>query len=543
MQEELAERRTGGDSSIPPRRDPRWRDFVGLLLAAAGAAICVHAYALRLSYFGDEILLLESVLPRGWGELAQPLGRNQAAPLGFVYLLELSIAVLGENKLGFRAVPMAAAVASMFLFWVFIRGLVHGWPAWFGMAVFACGSYTAYYAQQTKQYTLELAVALGLLCLTGWVVRGGLTLRRVVVFGVAGAGLLWFSISGVFILGGCGLVLSVVAWRSGRRAAVAAVVGAGLLSLASFAGQYLLVLQHYGGNAYLHDYWNPFYLRLIPRLPFRLLGQAAGVFTRPVDLGFPQLGLLVSLLGVAAAARGRSALAWAVLVTWGLLILASWLERYPYGDRQVLFALPLLIGLVALGLRWLADLGPRAHAVAALAAALMLVEPVFTAGHIEADDALEPVLAEVRPRLEPGDTVWVERGAVYPYYFLASRDPAFDLSLAEVMPSDQPDSRRLAVLDELERFAGRDRVWLLISHSSERRGVDARNHILFVAEQLGRRLEHFEAGDTSATLFDFTRRPEIDRSPDAMPRFRSVLFDFPEPLGRRPDPTDPESSP
>jgi len=492
-----------------------WRDAIGLLIASCGATLCVQAYLQQHSLFIDEARLLENVLSRRWSELTDPLTQGQAAPVGFLYLLKLSIAWVGENKLGFRAVPMVGGVASMFLFWGLMRRLVRGWPAWLGMAVFASGSWTVYYAQQTKQYTVELAVALALLCLLEGVARRGLTAWRLAGLAVAGAVATWLSVTAVIVLAGCGAVLLVMAIRGKRPAMVGAVLGVGVLWVGSFLVQYVLVLNDYSDDEFLANYWRPFYLRVIPQLPHRVLGQLSGVFTRPVDLELHQLGFALWALGMWAAARSRRALPWALVAGWLVLAGLSMAGEYPYGDRQVLFALPMLIGLMVMGVAWLRTLGRPGEVLAIVAALTVASAPVFslvnnltnTGGHVRADDELEPVILELRERVEPGDIVWVGRGAAYMTRFLATHSDAYDLAPAELRYSQRITGQRHWVLDEIQSFRGQPRVWLLMSHSLGRSGVDELVYVQLLAKQMGQKIDVIQRGDSIAALFDFTAGP------------------------------------
>ncbi|MEM9418460.1 MAG: hypothetical protein AAGA25_05295 [Planctomycetota bacterium] len=492
---------------------PWWRDAVGLLIAAIGGALCVKAYLAQHSLFIDEARLIENVLSRSWSELTEPLTQEQAAPVGFLYLVKLSIAWVGDDKLGFRAVPMAAAVASMLLFWCLIRQLVRGWPAWFGMVVFAAGSSTVYYAQQTKQYTVELAVALLSLCVMGWIAKRRLSGLRLLVFAVVGALATWLSVTAVMVLAGCGVVLLVLAAREKRPAMIVAVLGVGVLWVGSFLGQYMLVLSEYRGSDYLVDYWKPFYLRLNPYLPHRIFGQLGGVFIQPVDLQLHQLGLLLWTIGLWVAVVSRRALPWALVTAWFTLTLMSYLGHYPYGDRQVLFALPLLIGPMAMGLGWINEQGRHGQIAAIILALAVATGPVFTARTIEADDDLEPVILELAERVQPGDLVWVDRGAMYMVSFLQARSDDFDLAPASVRFTELVDGQRHWAVSEIRALDGKPRVWLLMSHAMGRQGVDEINFVLLLAKQQGQQLAEIKRGDSSATLFDFS----ADGTPAPLP--------------------------
>ncbi len=538
----------GGDTQTSPSPDtqaapgpcgPWWWDALGLLIAAAGGFLCIEAYLGQHSLFVDEMRLLESVINRGFGQLTEPLAQEQAAPVGFLFLLKLSMEWIGEDKLGFRAVPMAAAVGSMFLFWLLIRQLVTGWPAWFGMAVFASGSWLTYFAQQTKQYTLELAVSLTLFCLLAWIARRGLRGWRLVIFALAGAAATWFAVTAVIVLAGCGVVLLVLAIRQRNKAMIAAVVGVGVVWVGSFLAQYALVLSAYRESDYLATFWEDFYLQINPRLPHRLFGQLAIVFDRPVDLPMFQLGFGVWALGLYAAVRSRRALPWALVGAWAVLAAMSFAGQYPYGQRQVLFALPIFIGLMAMGLAWLRTLGRAGEGMALALGALLASGTLLTAGNVEADNDLEPVMLELRQRVQPGDIVWVDRGAMYSVGFLQSISDEFDLAPATIQYTTLVDGQRHWALADLQSLQGKPRVWLLMTHSIGRGGLNEITFVQMLAKQMGQPREQIQHGDAFATLFDFTAEPSpppIPAGPQADVNDLPIEFDKP---ATPPTPTPP----
>ncbi len=491
-----------------------WRDGLGFGIAALGIAICVSAYLAQLSLFIDEVNLLRSVIGRGLTQWLEPLTNDQAAPVGYVILLGASIAAWGEQELAFRLVSVIAACLSMPLFWLFIRRLVGGWPALAGMLIFAVNSTLAYYAQQTKQYTLELFIALLLLLLTQWVCRSRLTVIRLLL--LAGAGLIatWFSASAIFILAGCGVALLVTAWKRpvGRGWSLPTIFAMGVIWIASFFAHYHSVLRHYSDDDFLVGYWRPFYLRLVPTRPDKLLDQLAAVFINPVDLTMYQLGWIVWVVGmIVLAIHQRTAIGYGLISAWLGLALAAVLEIYPYGDRLILFALPLLIGPLAVGISYLWMQRSWAFRLAAIGiAAVLLAQPVLTGGGIKADDDIKLVLEELDQQLIPEDVVWLNRNASAVQSFYTERLDKFHLKPAWVFHSNVRPADYVKRIDEVWQFAGRDRVWIVITHAEEVGPVNTRQHILDIFNHRAIRLAEIHSDDATATLYDLSDLPPLD---------------------------------
>ena len=64
----------------------------------------------------DEVALALSVLDRGWSALLfQPLSYDQVAPLGFLVLERISIAIGGDNEAAFRFFPYLASLVAPIL--------------------------------------------------------------------------------------------------------------------------------------------------------------------------------------------------------------------------------------------------------------------------------------------------------------------------------------------------------------------------------------------------------------------------------------------
>jgi hypothetical protein len=110
-------------------------------------------------------------------------------------------------------------------------------------------------------------------------------------------------------------------------------------------------------------------------------------------------------------------------------------------------------------------------------------------------EQLTEVLAEMRSRVQPGDKVYLYYGAVPAFTFYTRDDPpGWDTSRGEHHREDERGYR-----DELRRFAGQGRVWLVFSHRHEGEEPLIRAY----ADCLGRRLQAIRRSGANAYLYDF----------------------------------------
>ena len=194
-----------------------------------------------------------------------------------------------------------------------------------------------YYAAEPKQYSLDLLISLALLLLF-------VSKPRPLWLLLAGVVAVWFSHPVVFVLAGIGL-----AWllKAENRLPVLAVGTAWLLS---FALAYLLIYRQTAGNTFLLQYWStvePGFVRLEPVSIFRVAVETIALVSgwkRPI----------LFILVLAGMAIGIKAMKTELLLLFFtpllLALVAAGLEMYPYVGRFILFAVPGLTILTALGL-------------------------------------------------------------------------------------------------------------------------------------------------------------------------------------------------
>ena len=335
-------------------------------LIAVGALIRLSQFLQRPSLSVDEAMLALSIGSRSYGGLLRALDYDQTAPLLFLWGTRFATQVGGMNELTLRAVPLAAGLTLPLVVWLVARRLMDVPAALVCTALAACSPFLVRFSVIAKPYESDALVATAVVaCALGTAAapQSPATWQRLLV---AGVGSLAMAIPAVFALAGVSVALllapSVRATPGarGRLALVITVWGA------VFVGVYLVLYRHAATSAFMQQFWAATFFGLdVQDLPARLWRAAQQeVFPLVVGNRVPVLGTvaLSALAGAGLHSFGRRGRRWQLALVATPIVscfAASVLHRYPIAGRALLFTAPLLIVMLVVGARSIADLLPR----------------------------------------------------------------------------------------------------------------------------------------------------------------------------------------
>lgn len=533
--------------AIPVERGRR----VLLWLILLGAALRILRYVADRSLWLDEAYLANSVLTYSLKQLlTQPLMHWQAAPVGYLVLQKLAVSLFGGSEYALRVVPLIAGLVSIPLFGGIVRRCLGPTAQILAMALFVLLDPLIYYSAEAKQYGLDVTVALAIL-LAGFRVREApRNLSRILVLGAVGLMATFCSHPAVFTLAGVGVVLLADGVRSRQIAAKGRVTllpsrgmsngigspgGApshessdvansggsvrslallGVIWLVAFAGDYVLFLRPLTHHAGLAAYWAADYMPYAPLPALEWLGTAlyelyAGYATMWLPL--VDTAILATLIGtVPIWKHDRSALAM-LLLPLALTLGAAMAHVYPFGSRLVLFLVPSLVVLVGAGMAmiWESVIPGRGFIAALILLSILLPTAARDAFYVvvpQRREEIRPVLAYIRDHKRPGDSLYVFYISEVPFHYYIDR---FGLEPDRMGLGDMPKiigrsgERDPSIYRaDLARLRGRGRVWVLISHPRALGGVDEEQLFPAILNRWGRPLDHVQAFNASATLYD-----------------------------------------
>ncbi|HMR83799.1 MAG TPA: hypothetical protein PKE30_11735 [Niabella sp.] len=332
---------------------------------------------LRLCYFFqnrslwiDEAYLSNSVVSYSLHKLlTEPLLYYQKAPLGFLMMQKLCITVFSPNELALRLFPLLCSLCSLFIFYAICRYFLKPGYIWLALVVFCLAPPLIFHAAEAKQYSSELLSPLIILYLYTQLQRRGFTNKAVLRLGVAGAVLMWFSYSVVFVLAATGICVFFKIFKQKHVHLYRHYLIMLVLWIASFAVSfYFSTYKHVESKwtVYWFDYFRyfaPFPPKNIEDIGwylvrfYRLLDYPLGLLWNFVPGSEGRLAPVLKLAIVPATLffaglynffRRKTDFALFVF-SIALTLIASALKLYPLGDRFWVFLSPVFIILIAEG--------------------------------------------------------------------------------------------------------------------------------------------------------------------------------------------------
>lgn len=451
-----------------------WKNPAQLLLyltLAAGALLRVAVWWQNRSLFIDEANLARNFCERSLLELLQPLSYQQYAPPGFLWVQEMITTFLGFDERAIRVFPLFCGLAGIYLFyWISRRLMPNAWVRLAAIWIFCFSDFLLRYATEGKQYSSDLAIALGLIALS---LASTNRPFRAVWAATIGAVTIWFSMPAVFVLFGAGLFFLQKYWAEKDRRSLAKVVGAISVWLLSFAAYYWLLLHPILAIQPLVEHHQNWFFPLIPS------SQADWLQARDLLLSFPYYSAGFTVLALFAGSAGiltgliwvirqRKDLALLLAVPVFVCLVVSGLGLYSLIPRMLVWAIPLVVLLQILGWQQWWTAGKRWYW--RILCALLIVP---TAGlqrgwqylakpfHIE---EIRPVLDAVAPNFQPGDLLYVSHEALPAVAYYRECHP----NLAQYQFDDRVFYGNWDIqptLENISRAEGKHRrIWFVYSH-------------------------------------------------------------------------------
>lgn len=494
-------------------------------ILAFGALLRTIQYASLGSMWMDELAVAINVTERGLRQLVfQQLEFRQVAPPGFLLLEKLGVALLGGGEAGLRLFPWLASLASLFLFWRVAVRFASGLAVCAGLLAFAASPSLVWYGATVKQYSGDVAVTLFLALLALRIDEERWSVRRAMVWGLAGGMAILASQPAVLVAAGLGAVLlGRRLWTREPVAPVLALSAGWALGAAAVTAHSLLVVPP-AVRGFMEGKWRGSFLPApwagLPELlwlPDRLLISFSHLLIRVVPRSIPEM-LFVATFGALALAgvhhlvrrRHGAGLVPAVPPVAG--ILAATLRVLPLYNRLTMFFAPSMLLAAMVGAD---EVRERFRGRARTAATALVLFPfalpalaviAFAPPPYRAEEA-RPVLAELRARHQPGD-------AVYAYYStgLALRFYAPDIP-ATLGGAHRGDSR--GYFRELDALRGRPRVWFFHTHGWPCEPEAIRSYLDAIGTELDRIGDPFGLTgqrETAAYLYDLSDPARLARA-------------------------------
>ncbi|KIO75683.1 hypothetical protein TH53_19575, partial [Pedobacter lusitanus] len=399
----------------------------------------------------DEIYLATSLIKMNYTELiTQTLDYQQKAPIGFLWTVKTFVSLLGKNEMVLRLFPLLCGIGSLFLFIPVLRYFLRPIGAITGIAILALSPPLVFHAVEIKQYSTELFATI-LILYTYIRYHEKQAIASLLLWGLWGAIILWFSYSSVFILAGMAAGISYRSlykkdWKMFFRQLMPF-----SLWLIAFAVNYLLFTHKHAESGWV-ILWFDFYhyfmplppvnaadLRWYPAALYHLIEYPLGLTWKlytgnsvwfKVLLNTPWLPFATLFYGIWLFIREKKHRL-VLLFPFLLVFLASGLKLYPLNERFWVFICPVLILFIARGTEQLAGLF-QSSLVKLLLVILLIAAPIYNSiwFMIHPDEFImhkrsfqKEALAYINDRFQQGDLVYVYWNDLPGYRFYSNTYP------------------------------------------------------------------------------------------------------------------------
>lgn len=503
-------------NSVETKKWSNLLKYLSFLFMFGGIVLRLSQYLNNRSFWFDEVSLALNIVERSYGELIQTLDYNQAAPLGFLWIEKLATQILGENEYAMRLFPLISGIVALFAFYELVRRYSSTFAAPVAIALFAFGRYTLYYATELKQYSSDVAIVL-ILCLSLIPIRRQLLkTQQIIWLSLLGGLSIWFSHPVIFVLAGLECAYLITSSSKQRRRIVINRIAIYLTWVVSFGLFYFVTITNTMKNADLASSWESRYPDSFFDIiwAFDALGR---FFYKP--MGFygitDAVGAVVFVVGCVACYRFSRDTFIAMIAPFVATLIASYLHKYPFRERLVLFLAPLAMLLVAEGLVFLlAKFRQRSKyswitgSIGLLFSGALLIPTLSHSSQFlsapEFRQEMRQAVEYVAAHNQPGDSIYVyyKASPAFIYYAREFDDLKQDYILGDSALSGEhaslPEEMELFGND-IKPFYGKKRVWFVFRVD----GIEEATAINYM-NQIGQQVDSFKVPGIFVYLYDLS---------------------------------------
>lgn len=549
------EARFSGSPRTAANRLTKTWSFIGsngflVCVCLIGIVLRAVVYLHNRPFWTDEAQLALNIRARSAVDLFGKLDYCQAAPPGFLVVEKYLTTGLGEGELVLRFLPFVAGVCAVVIFAVFARQILGSRATALCVILFALSEALIRYSTEFKQYSVDVFFALLIWQTALPLLSSGVTER----FRFNATALLamiapWFSFASILVVPAVlGVGSATVLKHKDRRSILKWLVPWSLFG-ASVSLVYSLSLRSVScgpcKDALMDD-------RAVPPHELTAIGWfASKVFdVMAFPGGFVPLAtgiaLVCLLIGFWQLRQKRPAETMAICLPIALAAGGACLSVYPFFGRFLLFAVPVILVLVAQGVQWLHSKvsGSRGTWISACIV-LLLLWPRLDFVRWKGDTTrfreteVRGALEYIGKNRQPGDLIYVYYGAYFParYYCRAAGIGEDELTIgvpgywwnselrdallrawekstkSETRPNKEVfesysrgdfSPQWAAFESDIKRLAGKGRVWVLFSLTNWL-GSDEEKVFLHFLDKHGSWIKTKRLSGASVFLYDFPR--------------------------------------
>lgn len=440
-------------------------DFYCVFFILIGIFLRLKQYLFNRSLWLDEASLALNVIDRDFAGLFKPLDYYQGAPPFFLTATKMLVSIFGDSEPVLRLFPLVAGVVSIVLFYFLAKSAFNNrWIAVIAVAFFALNTRLIYFSQEFKQYSSDVMFTLAMLLLGISLDFNKLSYTKCLFLGVAVGLCLWFSHPLVFTAAGvltahilCNLIRK-------NYSTIAKIFIFTAPIVISFGLFYFLSLKNLATNPELLNYWAESFLKFSI---FDLL--TAFLFSHMYMFPFASYILLVAVAALAGMFLffRKDRFKFLILVLpMVFCAMASFMQLYPFGDRFILFLLPIFILFMTKPLELAGVYRKIAGVLLVTAYCFVFFSSAgayidyISKNHAFEIEQLKPVLLAVKENIQPEDTIYLYYGSQRAADYYLRKIKLDNEIIIGISSRDNIDK----YFEDLAQLKHKTKIWLIFSH-------------------------------------------------------------------------------
>jgi 4-amino-4-deoxy-L-arabinose transferase-like glycosyltransferase len=421
----------------------------------------------------DEAMLARNIIDRDFVALTQTLDHVQMAPVGFLWVSRTFVLLFSDHEYALRLFPLLSGLAALVLMYYLLRTEPDRLAALVSLFLFCFSFRMAFFASEVKPYATDVLCAL--LCFVTYKSADYMRqpLPKVMLYGLVGAIVSWFSFTSVFVLAAMGLYQAWILWRNGQwQRHLPALMLTGGLWGASFLLNFLLIISKSENRNTMNEYWADAFMPL----PVNL--EAVNWYLDSINelfyntLGIAGLGWLIFFMvlwGLASLIAAKRYEWLALILPLLFMYLLSALKLYPFSGRLLMFLSPMLALLAGYGVAeaW-RSISQRWLRLALLV--LIVFQPLaISAMHLLKPyerEELKQALNYYQAQRMPGDVLYIfhSTGQAFAYY-----KNRYNLGGVQIIQGGyEPQNQGQELDKDSNELRKHQRAWLVFTHDFNR---------------------------------------------------------------------------
>ncbi|MEO6148718.1 MAG: glycosyltransferase family 39 protein [Mucilaginibacter sp.] len=474
------------------------------------------------SLWEDEVYLSTGLVNYDLKQLfTEGLPFQQKAPAGYLLVVKCIVSVFGNHEIALRLFSFICGVLSLTVFVPVVRYFFNPAGQVAAIAILAFSPIIIYHSVEAKQYATELFSTILLLYL--YIKYHSRTdTRSLVIWGLWGAIIVWFSFASIFILAGMGFTIGLNYLIKKHYALLARTFIVFALWFGSFIISYLLFTQKGSDTGWLvdffvkHDAFMPLSAGAVKWIIERMVSflnypmglswvtiYNAGVLEQAV-MRMIFIPLILAATGVYYLLRNNKQLLLFIVSVFVFVLIGSAVKMYPFHERLTLFLAPLFMMLLAAGCDFFAGAIFKKTVFTMLMILLLVFGPLKnTAEQIDRrylfgdykKSFRREALMYINDQYKPGDIVYVYWNELAGYDLYKKMHP---FKFTAIRGKDYRHAAKnyneyFALLKhDFEQFKGKKRVWVLQS----------RFIIIPIGDYTGDPAWYYSDGDSNQKFYD-----------------------------------------